>query len=97
MDAVFVQSAIIEDKLKPATYYIKAEGEVDIAYVYNNRFWPIEIKWANQLRPKDLKQIQKYNNSEIYGKIENFSYLGNVPIRPLPLALLNIDTIPQND
>ena len=26
------------------TYYIKAEGEVDIAYIDKKRFWPIEIK-----------------------------------------------------
>ena len=26
------------------TYYIKAPAEVDIAYVRNGRFWPVEIK-----------------------------------------------------
>ncbi|MBN2688158.1 MAG: ATP-binding protein, partial [Deltaproteobacteria bacterium] len=121
MDAVFVQSAIIEDKLAAApkkarklmfadpfiyhsikswleptrdpfkeqvvnvlgssgqtselveatvithyrrafdTYYIKAEGEVDIAYVDGKTFFPVEIKWARQIRPKDLKQISKYS------------------------------------
>jgi predicted AAA+ superfamily ATPase len=100
MDAVFVQSALLEDKLIAApkkarkvmfndptdsskfvescvaahyhrfypTYYIKAEGEVDVAYVHNNRFWPIEIKWTSQLRPKNLKQIMKYSNSRIFTK-----------------------------
>jgi hypothetical protein len=27
-------------------YYIKEEGEVDIAYVDGGRFWPVEIKWT---------------------------------------------------
>jgi len=39
------------------TYYIKAEGEIDVAYVDQKKFWPIEVKWRNQLRPKDVKQL----------------------------------------
>jgi uncharacterized protein len=133
MDVVFVQPALVEDKLKPApkkrkklmfadpfiyhalrawltpcddpydsqikpaiadsmvssnlveacvtthfrrffpTYYIKSVGEVDIAYVHNNKFWPVEVKWSNQLRPHTLKQVQKYKNSTIYAKTDNFS------------------------
>jgi predicted AAA+ superfamily ATPase len=119
MDALFIQHALIEDKLlaapkkakklyltdpfiyhalhswifypdkeKPAqltpllvetvvvnnfrryypTFYIKGEGEVDIAYIRKNKFWPIEIKWTAQLHPKDLKQILKYKNNLILTK-----------------------------
>lgn len=155
MDAVFVQAAIIEDKLQPApkkrkklmfcdpfifhamrawlnpvknpyqeqivplfsdpigysdlvescvithfrrffpTYYIKAEGEVDVAYVNKHRFWPVEIKWTKQLRSKDLKQICKYNNANIYAKTNAFYNINNIPVRPLPLALLEIDTLAE--
>ncbi len=150
MDAVFVRSAIIEDKLKPApkkrkklmfadpfiyhamghwltpaidpfgsqiqpifqhsiayselveacvtihfrrfypTYYIKAEGEVDIAYVDDGQFWPIEVKWSKQLRVKDLKQIQKYNNGKILAKIDTSGQIHGVLIEPLPLGLLRL-------
>ncbi len=150
MDAVFVQAALIEDKLKAApkkrkklmfcdpfiyhamkawlkpcndpyneqmtkiitdpiayselveacvtthfrryypTYYIKAEGEVDIAYVKDKRFWPIEIKWSKQLRPKDLKQISKYPHGKIYAKTFSYTDINNIPVIPLPIALLNI-------
>lgn len=72
------------------TYYIKAEGDVDIAYVHNNRFWPVEIKWTNQIRPKDLKQIRKYNNGEIYANVNALQQLDNLPVKPLPLALLTV-------
>ena len=34
------------------TYYIEAQGEGDVAYVHDGRFWSVEVKWANQLRPK---------------------------------------------
>ena len=50
------------------TYYIKAQAEVDVAYVRGGRFWPVEVKWANQLRPKALKQIARYDNGEIWSK-----------------------------
>lgn len=47
------------------TYYIKAKGEVEIAYVDNGRFFPVEIKWTRQIRPGQLKQIWKYDNGRI--------------------------------
>lgn len=153
MDALYVQSAIIEDKLKPApkkekkhmfcdpfiyhalrawlksdsdpfsnqilpilkdnelyshliescvvthfrrffpTYYIKAEGEVDIAYIYQDKFWPIEVKWTQQLRSSDLKQIKKYKNSVIYAKTNEYTFINEIPVLPLPIALLNIDLL----
>lgn len=72
------------------TYYIKAEGEVDVAYVRDHRFWPVEVKWTEQLRVKDLKQIKKYKNAEIYAKIQSPGDLDGIPLRPLPLALLGL-------
>ena len=73
------------------TYYIKAEGEVDVAYIHKKRFWPVEVKWTTQLRPKDLKQVAKYKNAEIYAKSMENNILHNVPVIPLPLALASID------
>jgi len=70
------------------TYYIKAEGEVDVAYVDHRKFWPIEIKWTNQLRVKDLKQIKKYKNGLILAKTLVSGKLENIPVMPLPLVLL---------
>jgi len=72
------------------TYYIKAEGEVDIAYVDKNRFWPLEIKWTKQLRPKDLKQIAKYPNSRILTRSRQSGEVLGISTEPLPLALLRL-------
>jgi len=72
------------------TYYIKAEGEVDIAYVDQNRFWPVEIKWSRQLRPKDLKQVAKYQNSRILSKALHSGVIRGVPVEPLPLTLFRL-------
>jgi len=73
------------------TYYIKADGgEVDIAYVDQGRFWPIEIKWTNQVRPHEYKQIQKYANARILVKPKLGGKIGNIQLEPLPVALVKL-------
>lgn len=69
------------------TYYIKAEGEVDLAYVDQDRFWPIEIKWTQQIRAKDLKQIAKYKNGKIFSKTVGVDMMQATPVLFLPDAL----------
>lgn len=73
------------------TYYIKGEGEVDIAYVKDGRFWPVEVKWTGQLRPKTLKQIGKYANSRILARRSAPTELGGIPVEFLPQALLRLE------
>ncbi len=75
------------------TYYIKARGEVDIACVEENRFWPIEVKWTTQLRPAELKQISKYPHGRIWSKNLTCGEIFGLPVIPLPLALYHIDGI----
>ena len=72
------------------TYYIKSKGEVDIAYVDRNQFWPVEVKWSAQLRPKQLKQITKYSNGLILTKSRQLGEIHGIPTIPLPLALLRM-------
>lgn len=72
------------------TYYIKGEGEVDIAYIDQNQFWPVEIKWTNQLRSKDLKQTLKYKKAIILTKNREPGFIQSIPTYPLPLALYEL-------
>lgn len=76
------------------TYYIKAEGEVDVVAVVNKKFYPIEVKWTGQVRSNDLKQIKKYKNSFIVTKGREDGSIENVRTIPLPLFLL---TFPQQN
>ena len=69
------------------TYYIKAEGEVDIAFVRDNAIYPVEVKWAGQLRPKDLKQVKKYPQARIWTRQASFRSVHGLPAEPLPAAL----------
>ena len=77
------------------TYYIKSRGEVDIAYVNNGRCYPVEIKWTNQLRPKDIKQISQYPQGEIWTKTKSWGNINTIKTYPLPLKLLQ--TVGNNE
>lgn len=78
------------------TYYIKSEGEVDLAYVHNERFWPIETTWITQIRAKDLKQILKYQNGRILTKTERSGIIQHIRTEPLPLALWQLEDTNSN-
>ncbi len=74
------------------TYFIKGnEGEVDIAYIRDKKFWPVEIKWTKQLHAKDLKQLSKYKNSLLLTQRKEMDPCGDIPALPLPLALFNLE------
>lgn len=72
------------------TYYIKAEGEIDIAYVHKDRFWPVEVKWTNQIRPNDLKQLKKYPYAKLLTKTAQIGMFDTIHTEPIVLALLRL-------
>jgi hypothetical protein len=74
-------------------YYIKGtRGEVDAAVVVKNTFLPIEVKWARQIRPQEIKQIKHYPNGIIYGPREMDQPAENPSVYSLPRELLRVDT-----
>lgn len=83
--------AITYCRQKYPTYYIKATNEVDIAYIKKQHFYPIEVKWRNQLHAADLKQISKYKNGKIWAKLDACATIQGLPALPLPLALILFD------
>ncbi len=72
------------------TYYIKSIGHIDIAYVKQKHFWPVQIQWGNDLRAKEIMQMKNYPNSLILSKTQTYIDLKGIPMVPLPLALLLI-------
>jgi len=72
------------------TFYIKAAGEVDIAFVNHGRFWPVEVKWTRQIRPEELKQARKYRTARIWSRHEHPRTIGGLPVEPLPVALVRM-------
>jgi len=76
-------------RLHNKTYYIKGDkGEVDIAYIDGNHFYPVEVKWTRQIRPEELKQVLRYKNSLILGRLREVSSISGIPCIPLLHYLL---------
>ena len=62
-------SCVAHAKRHFPTYFIKGnKGEVDLVTVHGQRFLPMEIKWTNQLRAHELKQISTYARGLILTK-----------------------------
>ncbi len=78
-------------RIAPA-YYLKAEGEIDVVAVTGKTFVPLEVKWTNQLRPSDVKQLLKYPNSRILTKQPSVGTVQDIPSIPLPLFLVQCHT-----
>jgi predicted AAA+ superfamily ATPase len=76
-------------------YYLKAEGEIDLLIPLKKGFLPIEVKWSEQMRAKDLAQLRKYGNSVILTKGNQKGTVDGVRACPLPLFLIEDET-PQN-
>jgi predicted AAA+ superfamily ATPase len=72
------------------TFYIKGDkGEVDIAYIQGNQFFPVEVKWSRNIRPEELKQIMSYSNGLILGRVQDTRSIMDVPCVPLIRDLLS--------
>ena len=69
-------------------YYIKAEGEVDIAILSGKEFLPIEIKWTENLKRSELKQILKYRKGIICYKGRYLGKYEHLYVLPVPLFAL---------
>jgi hypothetical protein len=76
----FVENIVITHyaRFYPA-FYIKGPGEIDLVIVKEKKFYPIEIGWSEKVRPRDLKQIVKYDNALILSNKQLASKVLDVP------------------
>ncbi len=77
------------------TFYIKGDGEVDIAYLTGGGFQPVEVKWTGQIRSADLKQARKYPNSIVCSRVANPGRIHGLPNELLPLHLMRLGDSPH--
>jgi len=65
------------------TYYFKGQGEVDVIQVSGKKVTAIEVKWANQVRPNDLKMLQHFKHAYILTKREMIGNVENIISMPV--------------
>lgn len=66
-----------------STFYFKGQGEIDIIWQHENKIEAIEVKWANQLRPNDLKTLKLFQNSLILTKNTHEGYIEHINCLPV--------------
>jgi predicted AAA+ superfamily ATPase len=44
------------------TFYFKGQGEIDVMYLKNQTPHALEVKWASQIRPNDLKMLHHFSH-----------------------------------
>lgn len=70
------------------TYYLKAEGEVDLVLARRKSFLPIEIKWTPAPRREDLRQLAKYKNGLVAAKTMAVGKIDHMTIVPIPVLAM---------
>lgn len=90
--ASYVEAVVVDHcKRCLPTYYIKGvKGEVDAALVQDKKIYPIEVKWTKQIRPVDIKQIQRYKKGIILTPDSKKRAVGKNHIIPLLRFLIHI-------
>jgi predicted AAA+ superfamily ATPase len=90
--SALIEGIVISESMRHySSFYLKgSQGEVDLAYILKNHFYPVEIKWTNQLRKEDLKQVQLYPNGIVLWNRGTNQMVNNTPIIPLPKYLLSL-------
>lgn len=64
-------------------FYHKGQGEIDLVVIVDSRPKFIEVKWSKQIRPKDLKELQKYEDTMILAKESGHGSYGGIIVKPL--------------
>ena len=88
LSSLLVEAVVLSHfKRQFHTFYLKGQGEVDIAYLADDKFWPIELKWRNQIHPGECKQLAKYPNGRLWVKGHTYGKINDIQTEPLILEL----------
>ncbi len=89
VSSVIVESVVINHiRRHTIPYYIKGKGEVDVALVHKHRIWALEIKWRNQIRAADIKELQRFTHKVLLTKQPVWEQRDDILYMPIPLFLL---------
>lgn len=64
------------------TFYFKGQGEIDVIWL-QDKPEAIEIKWAEQMRPTDLKMLKQFPHSKILTKLPQSGVIDHIQSMPV--------------
>lgn len=71
-------------------YYIKGDGEIDLAWYEQRQLQLVEVKWATQLRPEELKEIRRRGHGTIASRVARSVTYEGLPVLPAAVVLLRL-------
>ena len=63
--------------------YFKGQGEVDVILLRDNETIALEVKWAEQIRPGDLKTLKQFHPAIILTKNKNAGLIDGIDSVPV--------------
>jgi len=76
------------------SYYVKGKGEIDVAWYSGRKLRLLEVKWSQQLRPEELKEIRRRGRGLIASRVEKPGEIDGVRILPAAVVLLRLAASP---
>lgn len=71
-------------------YYVKGAGEVDCAWLERGRLQLLEVKWAAQVRPEELKEIRRRQGGVVAARTGRGGAIDGIPVLPAAVVLLRL-------
>ena len=88
-ESFMVESVVASHCYRQAPcYYFKGNGEIDVIYLKQGNIYAVEVKWANQLRPADIKCLKQFYNRIIVTKETTKGVFDSVESDPVVNYLL---------
>jgi len=69
------------------SFYLKADGEIDLILITESGPAAIEVKWTERIRQSDLRQLKKMQRAIILSKNEQPGEIDGLRMFPLPVFL----------
>lgn len=71
-------------------FYIKADGEIDVAFYAQRELQLVEVKWTSQLRPEELKEMRRRGRGLIAARVARSVQYEGLPVVPAAAVLLRL-------
>jgi predicted AAA+ superfamily ATPase len=70
--------------------YVKGKGEIDVAWYAGRKLRLLEVKWSQQLRPEELKEIRRRGRGLIASRARQAGKLDGLKVLPAAVVLLRL-------
>jgi predicted AAA+ superfamily ATPase len=71
-------------------FYVKGAGEIDCAWYEGRHLQFVEVKWATQLRPEEMKEIRRRGRGVVACRTREARQLDGLTILPAAVVLLRV-------